>query len=101
MRQDPDVLTSSEGRQPCWRRSKKISPSNLEAEVQDQPDPLNPERWRDRWGTFPTNPDTIADKCDGYSVRVLRLTASRRRLVVGADDGTEYVVDPADVNWLD
>lgn len=62
---------------------------------------LDPAVWLDRWGTFPTNPDTIADRCDGYSVRVLRLTPSGRRLVVGADDGSEYVVDPDDLNWTD
>ena len=55
--------------------------------------------WLGRWGNFPTNPDTIADGCDGYAVRVLRLTPRATRLVVGADDGTEYVVSPEDVNW--
>lgn len=64
-------------------------------------DSPNLESYVGRWGVFPTNPDTIADGVDGFSVRVLRLTPRARRLVVGADNGTEYVVDPADINWLD
>lgn len=52
------------------------------------------------WVVFPTNPDTIADRCDGKIGRVLRVTPSGRG-VVGTDDGEEYVVDAIDVRVLD